>query len=142
MAGQVWRGRPFFYAAQYGYLKYHTVIAALEIGWEKSGLERSKAWLAMGKRGLGRVKNIRGYPVESHEGLHWAFRDRRGKTAAERRKSRVAIWQRQAAFAHGVLYPQTDGRSLFLVATAPEAVALLDSDPDVFLKTGRGSFTF
>ena len=48
VAGQVWRGRPFFYAAQYGYLKYHTVIAALEVGWEQSGVERSKAWLAMG----------------------------------------------------------------------------------------------
>ena len=57
-----------------------------------------------------------------------------GVNAAERRRSRVAIWQRQAAFAHGVLYPQTDGRSLFLVATTPEAVSLLDSNPDEFLK--------
>ncbi|NNE94149.1 MAG: hypothetical protein HKN23_21080 [Verrucomicrobiales bacterium] len=132
VAGQVWRGRPFFYSAQYGYLKYHTVIAALEIGWEKSGVERSKGWLAMGNEVWPGEKN-RGYPVDRMNAFIGHFVTAAGKNAAERRRSRVAIWQRQAAFAHGVLYPQTDGRSLFLIATTPQAVALLDNHKTGFL---------
>jgi len=137
VSGQVWRGRPFFYSAQYGYLKYHTVIAALEIGWEKSGVERAKGWLAMGSEVWPGEKN-RGYPVDRMNAYIGHFLTAAGKNAEERRRSRVALWQRQAAFGHGVLYPQTDGRSLFLIATTSEAVALLDSDPDEFLTRLEG----
>ena len=132
VAGQVWRGRPFFYSAQYGYLKYHTVIAALEIGWEKSGVERSKGWLAMGNEVWIGEKN-EGYPVDRMNAFIGHFVTAAGKNMAERRLSRVAIWQRQAAFSHGVLYPQTDGRSLFLITTMKEATDLLDNDKKGFL---------
>ena len=32
------------------------------------------------------------------------------------------MWQRQGAFAQGVLYPQTDGRDTYLVATTPGSI--------------------
>ena len=131
VAGQVWRGRPFFYPAQYGYLKYHTVIGALEIGWEKSGVERTKAWLAMGNEIWPGEKN-RGYPVDRMNAYIGHFVTAAGKNARQRRHSRVAIWQRQAGYAHAVLYPQTDGRSMYIIATTPEAAALLDSSLDGF----------
>ncbi len=137
VAGQVWRGRPFFYSAQYGYLKYHTVIAALEIGWEKSGVERAKGWLAMGNEVWAGEKN-EGYPVDRMNAFIGHFVTAAGKTAAERRRSRIAIWQRQAAYSHGVLYPQTDGRSLFLITTTPEAADLLDNDTTGFIDRLKG----
>ena len=137
VAGQVWRGRPFFYSAQYGYLKYHTVIAALEIGWEKSGVERAKGWLAMGNEVWPGEKN-HGYPVDRMHAFIGHFVTAAGNTAEDRRRSRVAIWQRQAAFGHGVLYPQTDGRTLFVIATTPGAVELVDKNPDVFLSRLEG----
>ncbi len=133
VSGQVWRGRPFFYSAQYGYLKYHTVVAALEIGWEKSGVERAKGWLAMGNEVWPGSRHS-GYPVDRMSAYIGNFVTAAGKNAAERRRSRVALWQRQAAFGHGLLYPQTDGRAFFVVATTPETVDLVDGDPDVFLR--------
>ena len=47
-AGQFWRGRPQFYSAQYGYLRYHTLIGALEVGWEESGVARARGMLRIG----------------------------------------------------------------------------------------------
>ncbi|MDF1813961.1 MAG: hypothetical protein P1V20_17290 [Verrucomicrobiales bacterium] len=141
VASQVWRGRPFFYSAQYGYLKYHTVIAALEIGWEESGVARAKGWLAMGNE-VWPGEKVPGYPVDRMNAFLGNYVTAAGKTAAARRRSRIAIWQRQGGFGHGLLYPQTDGRSLFVIATTPEAVALVDSDPDVLLDrlTDRAHF--
>lgn len=137
VSGQVWRGRPFFYTAQYGYLKYHTVIAALEIGWEKSGVERAKGWLAMGNEVWPGEKNS-GYPVDRMSAYIGNFVTAAGRNSAERRRSRVALWQRQAVFGRGLLYPQTDGRALFVVATTPEALDLVKSDPDEFLRGLEG----
>lgn len=56
-----------------------------------------------------------------------------GKTAAERRRSRVELWQKQGEFSHATLYPQTDGRETYIVATSADAAAVLQKDLDLFL---------
>ena len=136
IASQTWRGRPQFYAAQYGYTRYHSIVAALEIGWEASGVARTRGMLDIGNR-IWAGENTAGYPVDRVKAFIGHFVTAHGATAAARRKSRVELWQRQGAFSQGVLYPQTDGRDTYLVATTPEAAEWLDADPAEFVANLR-----
>lgn len=132
VSSQHWRGRPQFYTAQYGATKYHTMISALEVGWEESGLARTKAWLNYGNE-VPEGESVSGYPVDRVKAFVGHFVTASGTTAAERRKSRVQLWQCQSAFSQAFLYPQTDGRILYAVATNSEAREKLDSDSEKFL---------
>jgi hypothetical protein len=126
-AGQFWRGRPQFYAAQYGYLRYHTMIGALEIGWEASGLARTRGLLAIGN-GVWDGEFLPGYPVERVKGFIGHYVTATGSNASERRRSRVELWQKQAHMSQGVLYPQTEGRDTYFVGLTEAGVELLDGE--------------
>lgn len=132
IADRTWRGQPNFYTAQYGYAKYHTMVSAFEVGWEQSGVARLRGLLGIGNR---RWQNepFEGYPVDRVKAFIGHFVTSYGKTAAERRRSRVELWQRQGQFTQAVLYPQTDGRDTYFVATSPAAAAVLTRDLDEFL---------
>ncbi len=132
-AGQFWRGRPQFYAAQYGYLRYHTMIGALEIGWEASGLARTRGFLKIGN-GVWDAENVEGYPVDRVKGFigHYVT-SWTGGNAAERRASRVELWQRQANMSQGLIYPQTAGRDTYLIGLNEAGVALLDGETEAVL---------
>jgi hypothetical protein len=56
-----------------------------------------------------------------------------GRNAAERRRSRIELWQRQGGFTLGILYPQTDCRASLAVAITAKGAALLDPNPGKFL---------
>jgi len=137
IAAQTWRGRPGFYTAQYGYARYHTLLAALEVGWEASGVARARGMLEIGN-GVWEGERIAGYPVDRVKAFIGHYVTAYGNTAAERRKSRVELWQRQGVFAQAVLYPQTDGRDTYVVATTVEAAEVLDADPAAFVERIRG----
>ncbi len=132
IVGQHWRGRPQFYSAQYGSIKYHTLIAALEVAWEESGLARTKGWLNIGNT-VPEGENVVGYPVDRMKAFVGHFVTTSGTNAAERRKSRVQLWQCQSSFSQAFIYPQTDGRSLYAVATNAAAREKLDSSNETFL---------
>ena len=51
-----------------------------------------------------------------------------GKTASELRESRVELWQKQAAFNHGVIYPETEGRESFVVGLTEKGKSMMDED--------------
>ena len=133
-AGQFWRGRPQFYAAQYGYLRYHTMIGALEIGWEASGAARTRGLLAIGN-GVWDGENVAGYPVDRVKGFigHY-LTSWTGGNAAARRASRVELWQRQANMSQGLIYPQTAGRDTYLIGLNQAGVALLDGETEAVLE--------
>ncbi|MDF1740917.1 MAG: M14 family zinc carboxypeptidase [Verrucomicrobiales bacterium] len=137
IVGQHWRGRPQFYSAQYGATKYHTLIAALEVAWEESGLVRTKGWLNIGNA-VPAGENVVGYPVDRMKAFVGHFVTTSGTNAAERRKSRVELWQCQSSFSQAFLYPQTDGRSLYAVATNAAAREKLDSSHETFLTNIEG----
>jgi hypothetical protein len=80
-----WRGRPNFYTAQYAYAKYHTMIAALEVGWEKSGLARTKGLLRIGNN-TWPTRNQPGYPVDRLRTFIGHYVTAYGKTAAQRQQ--------------------------------------------------------
>lgn len=123
-----WRGRPNFYTAQYAYAKYHTMIAALEVGWEASGLARTKGLLRIGNR-IWPTRNQPGYPVDRLRTFIGHYVTAYGKTAAERRASRIELWNLQPRIHQAVLYPQTEGRILYVAAVGTNASRHIDVDP-------------
>ncbi|MBN2456248.1 MAG: hypothetical protein JXB29_06920, partial [Sedimentisphaerales bacterium] len=125
IAEKLWWGRPYFYTAHYAYCKYHTMIMAGEVGWPDSYVARIKGLLRIGNN-IWEGEPVRGYPVtairyiKAHRLMAW------GKTAEQRRKSRVELWQRQAGFTVAMLYPDFDGRATFIVATTKKGAEVLD----------------
>ncbi|MFG0331832.1 MAG: M14 family zinc carboxypeptidase [Maioricimonas sp. JB049] len=132
IADRTWSGQPNFYTAQYGYAKYHTMVSAFEIAWEQSGVARLRGLLRIGNN---RWQNEphEGYPVDRVTSYAGHFVTAYGATAAARRRSRVELWQKQGSFSQAMLYPQTDGRDTYFVATSAEAASLLNRDIDQFL---------
>jgi hypothetical protein len=132
IADRTWRGQPNFYTAQYGYAKYHTMVMAFEVGWEQSGVARLKGLLRIGNNRWQQEPN-EGYPVDRVKPFIGHFVTSWGRNAAERRRSRVELWQKQGRFTQAVLYPQTDGRDTYFIATSERAVAALSKNTDEFL---------
>jgi hypothetical protein len=135
--GRVWLGRPNFYSAQYAYAKYHTMTVTCEVGYEQCTLARLQALLKVGN-GVWHSGNVAGYPVDRVKGFTGHFVTAWGRTSAERRQSRIALWQGQNAFSQAILYPQFDGRDTYIVATTPDAAATLTKDRDAFLNNIAG----
>lgn len=132
LADRVWLGRPNFYTAQVAYAKYHTMLAALEVGWEESGVARLKGLLEIGNQ-VWEGDRAPGYPVNRLKAFIGHFVTAYGRTAEERRRSRIELWERQAEFTQAMLYPQTEGRDTYIVALTEEAAGLLESDKAKFI---------
>ncbi len=136
IAGWLWLGRPNFYTAQYAYVRYHTMLAALEVGWEQSGVARLRGLLDIGNSHW-QNNPVVGYPVNRVKSFIGHYVCAWGTTASERRRSRIELWQRQPAFAQAIIYPQTDGRDSYIVATNSTAAKRLDLDLEKFLNNLR-----
>jgi hypothetical protein len=132
IADRTWRGQPNFYTAQYGYAKYHTMVSTLEFGWEESGLARTRGLLRIGNQRW-QDEPVAGYPVDRVKSFIGHFVTSYGETAAARRRSRTELWQKQGQFAQAILYPQTDGRDTYFIATTKSAAELLTKARDEFL---------
>ena len=132
IADRLWLGRPFFYTATYGYAMYHTLPITMEVNWNESALARLKALLAIGN-GTWEGESVPGYPVNVMKSVVGQWIVSCGRNAAERRRSRIELWQRQGGFTLGILYPQTDCRASLAVAITAKGAALLDPNPDKFL---------
>jgi len=126
-----WHGRTFFYTASYAYVRCHTLLSAAEVSWEESGVARLKAFAAIGNQ-VWPGERLPGYPVhvlksvQEHQLVSW------GRTAAERRRSRMELWLRQGSFAWGLLYPQTDCRRLIALGLTARGCSLLESPLPAF----------
>ncbi|MFH1919145.1 MAG: M14 family zinc carboxypeptidase [Planctomycetota bacterium] len=132
IADRVWLGRPNFYTAQYAYAKHHTMLMAFEVGWEESGVARLKGLLDIGND-VWEGDSLAGYPVNRLKAFIGHYVTAWGTTADQRRQSRGELWERQGGFSQAMLYPQTEGRDTYIVATTQEAAKLLDSDKATFL---------
>jgi hypothetical protein len=127
IARRTWLGRGFFYAAHYGYTKYHTMISAIEVGWEESGAARLRGLLEIGNA-IWPGESTRGYPVGRALSFCGRIVTAWGTTATERRASRVELWQQQDAMVPALFYPQTDGRDTFLLAVGRKAAETVVAD--------------
>lgn len=128
-ADKLWMGRVFFYPATYAYMKYHTLPVLTENGWAEGGAARLKGLLRAGLAAPG-SSPYAGYPVDRVRALGGHFLAAYGTTAAERRKSRVELWNRQGSFSLGLLYPQCDCRAMLVCAlSAAGRAAIRSTDP-------------
>jgi acetyl esterase/lipase len=121
---KAWSGSPLFYTAQYAYAKPHTMTLALEVAWEESAVARMRGLLRIGNR-TWLDERLSGYPVNRLKNMIGQFVTAYGKTASERRASRVELWNAQERFAVGLLYPQTVGRASLVCAVSEEAKAAM-----------------
>lgn len=133
VANELWRGRPNFYTAQYGYHRYHTMLSAFEVAWEQGGVARLQALLQIGNSPwIGEQEP--GYPVNRVASFLGRFVTASGKTAEQTRASRVDLWRRQSEFSHGLLYPQFEGREAYLLSLTSAGDKMLVEDKDEFLE--------
>ncbi|MCB1206468.1 MAG: alpha/beta hydrolase fold domain-containing protein [Verrucomicrobiae bacterium] len=124
---KLWHGAPLFYSAHYGYAKYHTMPITQEVAWEASVVARMQGLLRIGNAPW-IDERAAGYPVNRIKHFVGHYVTAYGMTAAERRASRVELWNRQADFSLGFLYPQTDGRESFVVATTAAAKKIVAAE--------------
>ena len=124
---KLWHGAPLFYSAHYGYAKYHTMPITQEVAWEASLVARMQGLMKIGNAAW-LDERAPGYPVNRIKHFVGHYVTAYGTTAAERRESRVELWNRQADFALGFLYPQTDGRESFVVATTAAAKKIVAAE--------------
>lgn len=121
-AGAVAGGVQKVYAALYGYNRFHTMVLASEIGWDRSGLVRHQRLLRIGNE-VWPGERYAGYPVRviKKEGLNLVTAY--GTTASARRRSRVELWNLQGQITHGENRPHAAGRLVYVCATSPKAAA-------------------
>lgn len=117
---KLWHGMPLFYSAHYGYARFHSMIVTQEVAWEQSLVARMKGLMKIGN-GTWQDESTSGYPVNRMRHFVGHFVTACGRNARDRRASRVELWNQQADFALGFLYPQTVGRETFVVATTAAA---------------------
>lgn len=124
---KLWHGAPLFYSAHYGYAKYHTMMITQEVAWEASLVARMQGLMRLGNAPW-IDERVAGYPVNRVKHFVGHYVTAYGTTAAERRESRVELWDRQGDFTLGFLYPQTDGRGSFVVATTAAAKKIVAAE--------------
>ncbi len=136
--GKIWAGRPRFYTALYAYFRYHTLLVAPEVGWEESGVARTKGLIRIGNK-IWDGEKTPGYPVNKVHAFVGKYVTSWGQDAGELRKSRVELWQKQINFSAGILYPETDGEESFVVGLTEAGNKMMNKDLDVFIKNLRGN---
>lgn len=105
-------------AQGYAYLNYHTLVGSSEVSWEESGTLRIMKCLQLGSSVWdGEISP--GYPVRTvlaPIGLN-ALKVG-GSNAAQRRNSRVELWNNLHRLSTGIMHPEMPGLSCLIVATS------------------------
>ena len=125
-----WIGRPRFYGAMYAYYHFHSLIAASEVDWEQSGVLRHRRLMEIGNEQWP-GEYYRGYPTRVIMGNTHVRMTAYGCTAAERRHSRVELWNRLGEFTFGSIDPTVTGKAMCVLATSAGADKGFLTDPAV-----------
>lgn len=120
MQAKTWLGRARVYAAIYCYDRYHTLISASEVGWERSGVLRHRRLLQIGNE-TWPGEYAAGYPTRVVMSNTHAQLTAYGATAAARRASRVELWNKLPQLTLGIVDPVVEGRATCVCATSSEA---------------------
>lgn len=106
--------------AIYSYVNYHTIVMSIEVAFEESGFLRMRKLLELGNE-RSPLEYVDGYPNRNVNGglLHsvtaW------GRTAGERRRSRVELWNKIQHFTIGLMHPEMPGRLMYVCAMSSSA---------------------
>ena len=117
---KLWLGRPRVYGATYAYNKFHSIILTSECAWEKSAQVRQKRLLQIGNE-VWPGELYSGYPTRVMMRNSFHLITAYGQTAAQRRKSRVELWNKIQHFSHGMDNPQQVGKVTYVCCTSAEA---------------------
>ncbi|NLF73588.1 MAG: hypothetical protein GX575_31505 [Candidatus Anammoximicrobium sp.] len=120
MRSKAWLGRARIYAAIYCYYRYHTLVSASEVGWERSGVLRHRRLLQIGNE-TWPGEYAAGYPTRVLMSNTHAQLTAYGVTAAARRASRVELWNKLPQLTLGIVDPVVEGRATCACATSPAA---------------------
>ncbi len=88
----------------YPYCRYHTLAFIMEVGYEESLIARAKRALQIGHE-RGRYERYEGYPVNQIANHTLVAVAAYGRTASERRQSRVELWQKLPQLYYGTAAP-------------------------------------
>ncbi len=114
-------GQPYYTSAHYGYFRHHTLPAALESTWCEMVVEPLKGLLEMANRGL-TPGPVDGFPVNRIKTNYSLHLEAFGANRADRRESRVRLWQKQRFFLVGSSYPMTANYQLAVAAYGREGL--------------------
>jgi hypothetical protein len=117
---KMWLGRPRVYAALYPYNKFHSIILTSECAWEKSALVRQRRLLQIGND-VWAGERYAGYPTRVMLQNSFHLVTAYGQNAAQRRKSRVELWNKIQHFSHGMDNPQQVGKVTYVCCSSAEA---------------------
>jgi hypothetical protein len=120
LRSKMWLGRARIYAAIYCYYRYHTLVSASEVGWERSGVLRHRRLLQIGNE-TWPGEYAPGYPTRVIMSNTHAQLTAYGTTAAARRASRVELWNKLPQLTLGIVDPVVEGRATCVCATSPAA---------------------
>ncbi|MAG94445.1 MAG: hypothetical protein CMJ48_11945 [Planctomycetaceae bacterium] len=128
MAERCWIGQPRFYGAIYAYYHFHTLVAATEVAWERSGLLRHQRLFEIGNE-VRAGEYYPGYPTRAILGNTHARLTAYGQTAKQRRASRVELWNRMSEFRFAAVDPAVEGKALCVLSTSASADANYLTEP-------------
>ena len=107
--------------AFYAYNKFHSIILTSECAWEKSALARQRRLLQIGNA-IWPGERYAGYPTRVMLKNSFHLITAYGQTAAQRRKSRVELWNKIQYFSHGMDNPQQLGKVTYVCCTSAAAI--------------------
>ena len=113
-----WIGQPRFYGAMYAYYHFHGVESRLRrwAGNEAACFAIGRLFEIGNERWPGEY--YRGYPTRVIMGNTHARITAYGRTAAQRRRSRVELWNRFGEFTFGSVDPTVEGKAMCVLATS------------------------
>ena len=124
LGAKLWTGRGRWSPGLYAYARYHTLHVIAEIAWQRSGLLRFQRLLRIGnERWEG--EHDPGYPNRvvgafGPSGMYQMI-VAYGKTAAQKRKSRVELWGKHHQLASALIDPQRSGKTAAVFALSSGA---------------------
>ena len=104
----------------YSYIQYHSIIQTMEVGWEESAVLRLRRLLQVGNE-VWRGEPYAGYPANQVSCRSSVAIAAWGRTAAQRRASRVELWRKLAQISHTCGWPEARDGVVALVSTTPES---------------------
>lgn len=133
-------GQPYYYSAMYGYFKHHTMPCILESTWNFSVTEPLKELLRLANQGFS-TGPVKDFAVNTIKTNFMTQLESYGGTAAERRKSRVTLWQKQHYFAVGTSYPNSANYMIGAVAYGKDGLLALTGKMKDSGRWGQVSFS-
>ena len=112
----------------FAYHRFHTLSMTMETGFEESAIARLRRLLQIGND-TWRGERYHGYPVNQVGCWGSMALSAWGRTATERRASRVELWQKAGQLTHGCAHPEPRGTMMAFFSPDPAAWMRITAEP-------------